>query len=119
MNPYIMLELVNQKRRDQNIPPVELDQRLMNVIQFQVDYCADNNTLSHSNPAGDLGTRFRNFNYRYHSCAENLAYNSGEEARVMESWMESPGHRANILNRSHKHMGVGFKNSYWGQAFGS
>ncbi|CAG8439320.1 6552_t:CDS:2 [Diversispora eburnea] len=120
-DPFIVLELVNQERRERNIPPLELDQRLMDVIQFQVDYCADNNTLTHSNPAGSLGDRFSMFNYQFRSSGENLAegYGRDEEIRVVKSWMNSPGHRANILNGSYKHMGVGFKNSFWGQAFGS
>lgn len=56
--------------------------RLMKAIQFQVDYCADNNIFTHNNPDGGLGDRFQMFDYKFRSSGENLAKGFGPNDEI-------------------------------------
>ena len=55
----------------------------------------------------------------YKSAAENIAMGQRTAAEVVEGWMNSPGHKANIMNASYTHIGVGLSDSgyYWTQQF--
>ncbi|CAG8543751.1 9634_t:CDS:2, partial [Funneliformis mosseae] len=96
--------------------------RLTQAAQTQTDYMVMTNTLTHDNPAGDIGQRVRNTGYVYSNVAENVAegYGTNEEVRVMQGWMNSTIHRDNILNPVFVHLGAAFgSETYWTQVFSS
>ncbi|RHZ77717.1 hypothetical protein Glove_174g42 [Diversispora epigaea] len=115
----LICKLVNDQRAKQGIAPVQLDQRLTNAIKVQVDYCVSTNQLTHDNPAGPLGNRITAAGYAWSTCGENLASGFSTEEAVMNAWMNSAGHRANIMNKSFKHIGVWRSKDTWGQDFGA
>jgi uncharacterized protein YkwD len=85
---------------------------------------AARNYFDHDTPEGvDVATRVTNAGYKWSSVGENIAMGQKDAASVMDSWMKSPGHRANILNCGYKHIGIGLayrgKSPYWTQDFGS
>ncbi|CAG8439298.1 6550_t:CDS:2 [Diversispora eburnea] len=113
-------DLVNAERSKAGLQPVELDARLNKAIKVQVDYCVSTNSLTHDNPqAGPLGDRITAQGYRWSTCGENLASGFSTEEAVMNAWMTSAGHRANIMNGKFKHMGVYSSQTTWGQDFGA
>jgi uncharacterized protein YkwD len=79
--------------------------------------------FDHTNPDGDgPGERVTAAGYRWATYGENIAKGQRTPAQVMESWMNSPGHRANILNCSFEEIGIGLHDGggpYWTQVFGA
>ncbi|MBM0239775.1 CAP domain-containing protein [Micromonospora sp. ATA32] len=72
--------------------------------------------------AADAGDRAGPGGYAWRSYGENVAWNQKTPAAVMDAWMNSPGHRANILNCGFTEIGVGIATSngpYWTQDFGT
>ncbi len=75
-----------------------------------------------SHPSPTYGSPFkmmRDFNISYQAAAENIAKGQTTSYAVVKAWMESPGHRANILNGKYTHIGVGYvsEGNYWTQLF--
>ncbi|CAG8790955.1 30238_t:CDS:2 [Gigaspora margarita] len=114
-----MLELCNNERKKAGAPALSYNDDLGKVAQDHSKYMAQNNILTHHDPAGGLGTRFEKHGYSYSSAGENVAEGYDDEESVMKGWMKSPGHKANILNPSFKEAGFGKSGSYWTQDFGS
>jgi uncharacterized protein YkwD len=83
----------------------------------------DRGYFSHQSPTyGSPFEMLRKFNVDYRSAGENIAVGQTTAAQVVNSWMNSPGHRANILNREYTHLGVGYAaggtyRHYWTQMF--
>jgi len=99
-----MLCLVNRERNRYGLKNLGGDTRLDNAAQSHCDYQADSSQMTHFGD-GDPGTRIQDQDYNWLACAENVAYGYKDEVHAMHSWMNSPGHRANILNRSYTHFG--------------
>ncbi|KAM3096790.1 CAP domain-containing protein [Phormidesmis sp. 146-35] len=77
------------------------------------------NQLSHQLPEQPpLGERVRKAGYNWSGVAENIAKGQQTPEQVMSSWMNSPGHRANLLAPQYQHLGVGYANRFWTQVFG-
>ncbi len=80
--------------------------------------------MSHVGSDGStLGVRAKAAGYTYQGVGENVAWGQRSVQEVMTAWMNSPGHRANIMNGSYKHVGVGQQQGsagglYWTQLFG-
>jgi uncharacterized protein YkwD len=78
--------------------------------------------MSHTGSDGSSpGDRITRAGYTWSAYGENVAYGYATPEQVMNGWMNSPGHRANILNCSFKEIGVGLAQpgSYWTQDFGT
>ncbi|CAG8732531.1 14342_t:CDS:2, partial [Funneliformis caledonium] len=108
-------DLVNEARRNAKVGTLEitLDGRLMQAAQSQADYMASIKKMTHDNPAGDFEKRIRDAGYNPSMSAENVAFGPGKRM-----WMNSPGHRQNILNPDYTNMGVAFGgDKYWSQVF--
>ena len=76
--------------------------------------------FSHTSPTyGSPFEMMRSFGISYRSAGENIAKGQKSPAAVVNAWMNSSGHRANILNKSFTHIGVGYiaDGSYWTQMF--
>ncbi|MBT2456297.1 CAP domain-containing protein [Streptomyces sp. ISL-86] len=117
-----VLSLVNQERAAAGCPALTLNAKLTKAAQDHSADMAAHGTMSHTGSDGsDAGQRITRAGYTWSSYGENVAYGYSTAEKVMEGWMNSPGHRQNILNCSFKEIGIGLAqpNSYWTQDFGT
>ncbi|MFF5536500.1 sigma-70 family RNA polymerase sigma factor [Streptomyces cinerochromogenes] len=119
-----VVALVNKERAAAGCGPVTEDAQLDRAAQGHSDDMAARGFFDHTNPDGDgPGERITAAGYRWSTYGENIARGQQTPQDVMDSWMNSPGHRANILNCSFKNIGVGVHNGsggpWWTQAFGA
>ena len=104
-----VLLLVNQERASQQLPPLSLDDRLLAAAQGHALDMATNNFVSHTGSDGSSARdRQLSAGYTGPSWGENVAGGFFSPVTVVNAWMNSPGHRANILNSSFEHIGVGW-----------
>jgi len=124
---YQLLELVNRERAANKLPPLRLHPQLQAASHWMAQDMATNEYLDHTDHEGrELEGRLAAFEYReYQAVGENVAAGQPTAAEVMANWMESPGHRSNILNPDFCEIGIGHvQNSagkfqhYWVQEFG-
>ncbi|MFE9425006.1 sigma-70 family RNA polymerase sigma factor [Kitasatospora sp. NPDC006697] len=103
-----VLELVNVQRSQHGCGPLTANSKLQLAAQRQSDDMAARQFFDHTNPDG-LGPRQRieAAGYRWSTWGENIARGQADPASVMDGWMNSPGHRANILDCDFREMGVG------------
>jgi uncharacterized protein YkwD len=120
-----VLSLVNQERAKAGCPALTADSRLAKAAKGHSADMAARNYFDHTTPDGvTFATRISNAGYRWSAAAENIAAGQKDPAAVMTSWMNSAGHRANILNCGYRNLGVGLaynakKTPYWTQDFGT
>ncbi|MGW4345489.1 sigma-70 family RNA polymerase sigma factor [Streptomyces sp. NPDC004690] len=119
-----VIALVNQERAKAGCGPVTGDSQLDAAAQAHSDDMAARNFFEHTNPDGkDPGDRITAAGYRWSTYGENIARGQQTPESVMDSWMNSPGHRANILNCAFKNLGVGVHKGsggpWWTQDFGT
>ncbi|MGW7441471.1 CAP domain-containing protein [Streptomyces sp. NPDC054849] len=117
-----VLSLVNQERAAAGCPAVTLNAKLTKAAQDHSADMASHSNMSHTGSDGsDPGQRITRAGYTWSTYGENVAYGYSTPEKVMEGWMNSPGHRQNILNCSFKEIGIGLAqpNNYWTQAFGT
>lgn len=99
---------VNDQRAGQNLPPVIPDPRLTQAAQDHACDSAARNRMGHDGSDGsDLGDRARRSGYAYRAIAENVAQGYPGPGAVLRGWMESTGHRRNILLRGAQDVGIG------------
>jgi uncharacterized protein YkwD len=98
---------VNEHRAQAGRAGVVVDGRLTAAAQGHSDDQARRQTMSHSGGDGtDAGQRIRNAGYGWSTWGENVAAGQSTPADVMSAWLNSAGHRANILNGGVVHIGV-------------
>ncbi|MGW1962510.1 sigma-70 family RNA polymerase sigma factor [Streptomyces sp. NPDC001935] len=119
-----VVALVNKERAAAGCGPLTEDPQLENAAQAHSDDMAARGFFEHTNPDGvDPGKRITAAGYQWSTYGENIAMGQQTPESVMESWMNSPGHRANILNCSFKNIGVGVHKGsggpWWTQDFGA
>ncbi|MFD5086801.1 CAP domain-containing protein [Kitasatospora sp. NPDC058406] len=117
-------DLVNTQRAQAGCGPLTVDSRLNTAAQVHSEDMANRSYFDHASPEGNhADQRIEATGYRWSSWGENIARGQKDPAAVMESWMNSPGHRANILNCSFKQIGVGVRTGsggpWWTQVFAS
>ncbi|GAB3082542.1 CAP domain-containing protein [Micromonospora schwarzwaldensis] len=118
-----VVDLVNQERAKAGCKALGVDSKLTLAAQRHSQDQADHKTMTHDGSDGsDVGQRLDRAGYAWRAYGENVAWNQQSPAAVMDAWMNSPGHRANILNCSFTEIGVGVARSngpYWTQDFGT
>jgi uncharacterized protein YkwD len=120
-----VLALVNQERGKAGCQPVTPDSRLVTAARAHSQDMATNNYFAHNTPSGvDPGTRITNAGYHWSAWGENIAAGQPDPASVMHAWMNSDGHRKNILTCDFRNLGVGLayngeRRPYWTQDFGT
>lgn len=117
-----VIRLVNEERKKAGLTPLTHNEELSRVARFKSQDMADKNYFSHNSPTyGDPFTMMKNFGIKYRTAGENIAKGYQNPQSVVNGWMNSPGHRANILNPNFGTIGVGYviKNgtTYWTQMF--
>ena len=104
-----MLNLVNEARAANNVPPLEMDMEVVNVSRIKSQDMIDNNYFSHNSPTyGSPFDMLQSFNVSYVQAGENIAGNR-DVAAAHEALMNSPGHRKNILSPDYTHIGIGIQ----------
>ncbi|KAJ9079854.1 hypothetical protein DSO57_1031249 [Entomophthora muscae] len=115
----VMWCLLNFYRDDNGMPPMYLDDRLMEAAYFHSEDQANMGRMSHQGSRGsNFQQRVRRASYPVTSGAENVAWGQRDVTAVMEAWVNSPGHEANILSRN-RCFGYGESNRFWTQLFSS
>jgi uncharacterized YkwD family protein len=118
-----VLKLTNQERQKAGLSACAgNDSSLNRSAKAKSEDMAAHNYFSHESPTyGDPFAMMRNFGVQYKSAGENIAKGQPTPQEVVTGWMNSPEHRANIMNGSYTHLGVGYvvKNGepYWTQQF--
>ncbi len=116
-----ILQMVNKERISRGLKPVRLSKKLNNLAKVKSDDMYRNNYFSHNSPKyGSPFDLMKRNNVEYMTAAENIAKGQDTPEYVMRSWMDSRGHRKNILNPRFEEMGVSrdeFGNNIWTQMF--
>ncbi|ESU33979.1 hypothetical protein G3A_03470 [Bacillus sp. 17376] len=118
-----VIQLTNQERAKNGLKPLAADWQLSRVARYKSADMRDKNYFSHTSPTyGSPFTMMKNFGTNYRSAAENIAAGQRTPNEVVQSWMNSPGHRKNILSPAYTHIGVGHATGgnyghYWTQMF--
>ncbi|WNO70704.1 sigma-70 family RNA polymerase sigma factor [Streptomyces sp. AM8-1-1] len=119
-----VLSLVNKERAAAGCGPLSGNGRLDTAARRHSEDMAAKNYFSHTSQDGrSPGDRITAAGYQWRTYGENIARGQQSAASVMESWMNSPGHRANILNCAFTNMGLGLHEGpggpWWTQVFGA
>ncbi|AWZ08855.1 MULTISPECIES: CAP domain-containing protein [unclassified Streptomyces] len=117
-----VLALVNQERATVGCPALTVNEKLTKAAQDHSEDMAAHSNMSHTGSDGsDPGQRITRAGYQWSTYAENVAYGYDTAAKVMEGWMNSPGHKRNILDCNVKEIGIGLAQpgQYWTQDFGA
>ena len=115
-----VVELVNEIRRDYGLSPLKLNTKLSAVARLKSADMRDKGYFSHTSPTyGSPFDMIKSFGIKYKTAGENIAIGYKTPQAVVDGWMNSQGHRANILNSSFTEIGVGYVESgnYWTQMF--
>lgn len=118
-----VVNLVNSERAAQGLTALQKDSRLAALAQQKAEDMAKNQYFSHTSPTyGSAFGMLKAAGYSYKTAGENIAMGQKSAASVMDGWMHSSGHRANILHTSYEKIGVGYAVSadgmpYWVQIF--
>lgn len=115
-----VVRLVNIERQKNGLSPLTQDWQLSRVARYKSEDMKNKGYFSHTSPTyGSPFEMMKNFGISYRSAGENIAKGYATPEAVVKGWMNSPGHRANILNKSFTHIGVGYveNGSYWTQMF--
>ncbi|MGW6689976.1 CAP domain-containing protein [Streptomyces sp. NPDC054961] len=117
-----VLALVNTERAAAGCPALTVNAKLTKAAQDHSADMAAHSNMSHTGSDGsDPGQRITRAGYQWRTYGENVAYGYSTPAKVMEGWMNSPGHKRNILDCSYKEIGIGLAQpgQYWTQDFGA
>ena len=101
-----VFDLINQQRTQNGLSALKIDTEVQRVARIKAQDMIDKNYFAHNSPT--YGTPFQmlnSFKVSYKSAGENIAGNSSNQAAVT-AWMNSSGHRANILNSSYNYTGI-------------
>ena len=115
-----VVQLTNEERAKQGLAPLQLDTNLSKVAREKSKDMQTQNYFSHTSPTyGSPFEMMNQFGISYKSAGENIAMGQRSPEEVVNAWMNSPGHRANIMNASFTHIGVGHveQGNYWTQMF--
>ncbi|WP_339194706.1 CAP domain-containing protein [Solibacillus sp. FSL R5-0449] len=115
-----VVDLTNAERTKAGLKPLEMHTPLMGVAHAKSADMAKNNYFSHTSPTfGSPFDQIKSAGISYRSAGENIAQGQRTPQQVVQAWMDSPGHRQNIMNANFTHIGVGFveEGYYWTQQF--
>ena len=106
-----VFNLINNQRTQNGLSALKSDSEALNVARIKAKDMVDNNYFSHNSPTyGSPFDMLKSFKISYKTAGENIAGNSSNSGAV-NAWMNSSGHRANILNSSYNYTGIGVVSS--------
>jgi hypothetical protein len=107
-----LVQETNERRTAQQQSALQLNAKLTKAAQIKAQDMVERNYWSHNTPEGNAPWEFvNNAGYSYAKAGENLAYGFSDEDDVVAGWMNSPGHRANMLDANYREVGFGFAES--------
>nr|WP_237417176.1 SafA/ExsA family spore coat assembly protein [Halobacillus litoralis] len=118
-----VIDLTNQERAKNGLPALKANWQLSRVARYKSRDMANKTYFSHTSPTyGSPFDMMRDFNISYNRAAENIAAGQRTPQEVVNGWMNSPGHRKNILDPNLRQIGVGYAEGgsyghYWTQMF--
>ncbi|MGR6544470.1 CAP domain-containing protein [Paenibacillus tundrae] len=113
-----VVKLVNAERAKAGLNALTSDALLDKVAVAKAKDMSDNNYFAHQSPTyGSPFDMMKQFGVTYSYAGENIAQGQKTPQEVVTAWMNSEGHRANILNKNFTQIGVGYYNGYWAQEF--
>ncbi len=118
-----VVRLVNAERAKHGLQPLRENWELSRVARFKSADMRDKNYFSHTSPTyGSPHQMIRDFGIQYRASGENIAAGQTTAQAVFNSWMNSSGHRQNILSPTYTEIGVGYAEGgsyrhYWTQMF--
>ena len=115
-----VIRLVNEIRAERGLKALTANWELSRVARYKSQDMVDNRYFSHTSPVyGSPFQMIRAFGLSFRTAGENIAYGQRTPQAVVNAWMNSSGHRANILNASYTQIGVGYvaNGHYWTQMF--
>jgi uncharacterized YkwD family protein len=115
-----VVELTNVERAKNGLPALKADTALSKVAKAKSQDMYNKNYFSHTSPTyGSPFDMMKQFGISYRTAGENIAMGQRTPEEVVKAWMDSPGHRANILNNTYTHIGVGYVEgkNVWTQMF--
>lgn len=118
-----VVALVNKERAKLGLAPLKDNSELSNVARIKSEDMVAKNYFSHTSPTyGSPFDMMKKFGITYTAAGENIAMGQPTAASVMTAWMNSPGHKANILSKNFTEIGVGVAKDangtiYWTQEF--
>lgn len=117
-----VLDLVNKERTIRGLQALKFNSELSNVATLKSQDMIDKNYFDHTSPTyGSPFDMMKKFGISYTSAGENIAMGQETPQEVMNAWMNSDGHRKNILNPDFTELGVGIaakgSSLYWTQMF--
>ena len=105
-----VFNLINQQRANNGLPALKIDSEVQRVARIKAQDMVNNNYFSHTSPTyGSPFDMLNSFKISYKTAGENIAGNSSN-SNAVTAWMNSSGHRANILNSSFNYTGIGVVN---------
>ncbi len=113
-----VFNLINEQRTQNGLAALKIDTEVQNVARIKAQDMVNNNYFSHTSPKyGSPFDMLKSFKVSYKTAGENIAGNSSNSAAVT-AWMNSSGHKANILNSSFNYTGIGvIKGSKYGKIY--
>ena len=115
-----VVRLVNLERAKKGLKPLVEDWQLSRVARYKSQDMKDRKYFSHTSPTyGSPFEMMKKFGITYRTAGENIAMGQRTPRAVVDAWMNSSGHRANIMNSSFTEIGVGYvaNGHYWTQMF--
>ncbi len=115
-----VIDQVNVIRQQNGLRPLTANWELSRVARYKSQDMLDNGYFAHTSPIyGSPATMIKNFGISARTSGENIAKGYRTPEAVVNGWMNSSGHRANILNGSYTQIGVGYvaNGNYWTQMF--
>ena len=115
-----VIRLTNIERAKAGLPELKANWELCRVARIKSQEMSDKKYFSHQSPSyGSPFDMIKKFGISYKTAGENIAMGQRTPQAVVTAWMNSEGHRKNILNASFKEIGVGYVSSgnYWTQMF--
>ncbi|EWG09741.1 sporulation protein [Cytobacillus firmus] len=115
-----VLELTNQERAKAGVPALKLDAELSKVAREKSRDMQSKGYFDHNSPTyGSPFDMMKQFGISYTTAGENIAMGQQSPEEVVQAWMNSEGHRKNIMNANFTHLGVGHvaDGNYWTQMF--
>ncbi|MGG2066589.1 CAP domain-containing protein [Bacillus sp. S14(2024)] len=115
-----VVDLTNAERAKQGLPALKVDTELSKMARIKSEDMQKNHYFDHTSPTyGSPFDMMKQFGISYRSAGENIAQGQQTPEEVVQAWMNSAGHRANILNSGYTHIGVGYveNGNYWTQEF--
>jgi uncharacterized YkwD family protein/spore coat assembly protein SafA len=113
-----VLTIVNKERTSRGLSPLTFDPELSRVARIKSQDMIDKKYFSHTSPTyGSPFDMMQKFGLRFSAAGENIAYGQKTAQEVMTTWMNSAGHRANILSEAYTHIGIGVAKMYNGTLY--